>query len=217
MLLAFILLQYAAFLISLSVHEFCHALVSHWLGDSTARRLGRLTLNPLVHMDMIGTVVLPLIGLFSGWPVFGWAKPVPTNPYNLKYHKWGMSIVALAGPISNLLGATLSLIFLKVVMDILGLPANNFLVIFLKLLVMVNIVLGLFNMLPIPPLDGSRLLETLLDAPKYRHILVFLERQGTMILFMLIIADSFLPSPLIGRMFNAAVDAFFGLAGISGI
>ncbi len=209
-----LLISVLALLISLATHEFCHALVSYWLGDSTAKRLGRLTLNPLAHIDLIGTVLVPLLGMISGFPIIGWAKPVPTNPYNLRYHKWGMSLVALAGPISNVLGATVYLVLLKIALDVIGLPLQNLLVVFLAQLVMINVGLGIFNLLPVPPLDGSRLLEALLDAPKYRDILIFLERQGPTLLFVLIIADSFLPSPILGRLFTAAINGFFGLAGI---
>ncbi len=209
-----LLITVAALLISLAAHEFCHALVSYWLGDSTAKRLGRLTLNPLAHIDPVGTILVPLLGMISGFPVIGWAKPVPTNPYNLRYHKWGMSLVALAGPVSNVLGAVIYLVLLKTALDVVGLPVQNLLVIFLAQLVTINVVLGIFNLLPLPPLDGSRLLEALLDSPKYRDTLIFLERQGPMLLFMLIIADSFLPSSVLGRFFNAAIGAFFGLAGL---
>lgn len=214
MVLVTLLISVLALLISLATHEFCHALVSFWLGDSTAKRLGRLTLNPLAHIDPIGTVLVPLLGMLSGFPVIGWAKPVPTNPYNLKYHVWGMSIVALAGPASNVLAAVIYLVMLKTVLVLFALPLSNLLVIFLAQLVSVNVVLCLFNLLPVPPLDGSRLMEALLDAPKYRHILLFLEKQGPMILFMLIVVDSFLPFSLIGRVFDAAIGSFFGLAGL---
>jgi len=214
MTLVTLLISILALLISLGTHEFCHALVSFWLGDSTAKRLGRLTLNPLAHIDPIGTVLVPLIGMLSGFPIIGWAKPVPTNPYNLRYHKWGMTIVALAGPVSNLLGAAVYLVMLKTVLAVFDLPLHNLLVLFLAQLVMVNLVLCLFNLLPVPPLDGSRLMEALLDAPKYRNLLFFLERQGPMLLFLLIMVDSFLPTPVIGSLFNAVIGSFFGLAGL---
>jgi Zn-dependent protease len=203
-----------ALLISLTTHEYCHALVSFWLGDTTAKRLGRLTLNPLAHIDLVGTVLVPLIGLLSGFPLIGWAKPVPFNPYNLKSRRWGMAIVGLAGPASNLLGAAVYLIMLKVSLSAIGLPMNNLLVIFLAQLVTVNVVLGIFNLLPMPPLDGSRLMEVFFDSPKYRNTLLFLETRGPMLIFMLILLDSFAPVSVIGSIFNAAVSGFFSLAGL---
>jgi len=209
-----LLISVLALLISLATHEFCHALVSFWLGDSTAKRLGRLTLNPLAHIDPVGTVLVPLLGMLSGFPIIGWAKPVPTNPYNLKYHKWGMTMVALAGPASNILAALVYLGMLKTALVALNLPFENLLVLFLAQLVTVNVVLGIFNLLPVPPLDGSRLLQALLDSPKYRQTLLFLETRGPMIIFLLIILDSFSPASVIGRVFNASIGFFFGLAGL---
>lgn len=203
-----------ALLISLTTHEFCHALVSFWLGDSTAKRLGRLTLNPLAHIDLVGTVLVPLIGLMTGFPIIGWAKPVPLNPYNLKSRRWGMAIVGLAGPASNLLLAAVFLVMLKICLAAIGLPLNNLLVILLVQLVTVNIVLGIFNLLPVPPLDGSRLMEVFLDSPKYRNTLMFLETRGPIVIFLLILLDSMAPVSVIGTIFNAAVSGFFSLAGL---
>jgi Zn-dependent protease len=209
-----IIIAAIALLISLTTHEFCHALVSYWLGDSTAKRMGRLTLNPLAHIDLVGTVLVPLIGLMTGFPIIGWAKPVPFNPYNLKYRRWGMAMVGLAGPASNLLCAIVFLVMLKISLTAIGLPVNNLLVIFLAQLVTVNIVLGIFNLLPVPPLDGSRLMEVFLDSPKYRNTLIFLETRGPMVIFLLILLDSLSPVSVIGSIFNAAVSGFFSLAGL---
>ena len=214
MTLITILVSVLALLVSLSTHEYCHALVSYLLGDRTAQRLGRLTLNPLAHIDPIGTVLVPLIGLISGFPVIGWAKPVPFNPYNLRYHKWGATLVGLAGPASNFLFALIYLALLKVAFGLIGLPSGNLLVVFLASLVSVNVVLGLFNLLPVPPLDGSKVIEALLDAPKHRQLLLFLETRGPMIIFAILILDSFLPSSVIGHVFNGAFNFVFGLAGL---
>lgn len=211
------LLGLVAMLISLTVHEFSHALVGLMLGDETARRAGRLTLNPMSHIDPIGTVLIPLVGALSGLPVIGWAKPVPFNPYNLKYPKWGPTMVALAGPVSNFLGAAVYLLMLKFVVSTLGLPITNLLPLFLTLLAVVNIVLGVFNFIPVPPLDGSNVLKALLDHPKHRNTVFFLETKGPMILFAIIILDFMSPSSFLGRIFNAAIEFFFTVFGLNGV
>lgn len=201
-------------LISLSTHEFSHALAGYVLGDETAKRMGRLTLNPLSHIDPVGTILIPLLGAFSGLPLFGWAKPVPFNPYNLRYRKWGAAIVAMAGPVSNFVLAFVYLFLLKFVLEGLKLPANNLLPLFLAMLVVVNIVLGVFNFIPIPPLDGSQLLGVLLDSPQHRNIRLFLETRGPMILFLLIMLDYFSPSPVLGKLFSFVINGVFSVAGL---
>ncbi|MFA6604305.1 MAG: site-2 protease family protein [Patescibacteria group bacterium] len=208
------LLSIAAFLIALSVHEFCHALAGYLMGDGTAKRLGRLTLNPLAHLDPIGTVLVPLIGLLSGFPVIGWAKPVPFNPYNLRFHRWGATLVAMAGPASNFVSGLIFLFLLKFVLVVLALPLSNLLVMLLTQLVIVNAVLGVFNLIPVPPLDGAALMEALLAAPKYHNILRFLETRGPTILFILIILDWLSPVSIIGSVFTAIIRGYFSLAGL---
>lgn len=203
-----------ALLISLSVHEYCHALAGFVLGDETAKRMGRLTLNPIAHIDPIGTILVPLLGMISGLPVFGWAKPVPFNPYNLKYPKWGPIIVALAGPISNFFSAFLYVLLLKLCLGPLNLPPNNLLVTFLVILIIVNIVLGLFNFIPVPPLDGSRILTSLLDSPRHRNTLMFLETKGPMILLIIVILDAYLPFSPLNSTFNFVINGVFSLAGL---
>ena len=201
-----------ALLVALSFHEFSHALSAYLLGDKTAQKMGRLTLNPLKHLDWFGTVILPLMGLFSGFPVFGWAKPVPYNPYNLRIKKWGPAIVAVAGPLSNILGAFVNMFILRLALT--QLPPNNLLVIFLFQLVTINIVLFVFNLIPIPPLDGAALLETFLSAPRWRNLLNILESKGPMILILLIVLDSMSPVPLLGSLFNFAINKAFALGGL---
>ena len=206
-----------ALLITLTTHEYCHALVAYMMGDESAKRAGRLTLNPLVHIDPIGTIVVPLLGMMSGLPLIGWAKPVPYNPYNLRNFKWGPTIVALAGPVSNFVFALLYLGLLKICIEVFGLsvvPSPNLLVLFLTLLVVVNVVLGCFNFIPVPPLDGSKLINAIFDAPKYRDMRVFLETRGPMILFIIVMLDFASPYSFLGIMFNAAIRFFFSLAGL---
>ncbi len=172
-----------AFLIALSVHEFSHAWSATLQGDATARRLGRLTLNPVAHIDLIGLLAVFFIG-------FGWGKPVPFNPYNLKWPKWGPVLVAFAGPLSNLVFASVSLLLLEVVGPRLGL--DNLLTIFLLVSAQLNVALLAFNLIPLPPLDGSKALLALLEHPKYAVTREFIETRGPALLLLLVVADSFM-------------------------
>lgn len=215
--LLFSVIAILALLVSLSTHEYSHALVAYLLGDETAKRLGRLTLNPMAHIDPIGTILVPLMGALSGFPLIGWAKPVPFNPYNLRYRKWGPTMVALAGPISNIVMAFVYLFMLKGALVLLHLPFENLLVMFLFVLVLVNVVLAIFNFLPVPPLDGSKLLAALLDKPQHRHILVFMEKRGPMILLILIMLDFMSPGSVLGSIFSAALSTVFSIAGMQSL
>ncbi len=170
-----------AFLAALSLHEFSHALVGAWLGDLTAKRLGRLTLNPASHIDPMGFIAVLLIG-------FGWGKPVPYNPYNLKWPRWGPVAIAAAGPVSNVLFAIVSVIALSIAGPLLG--GGNLLVIFLAVCAELNIALAVFNLIPLPPLDGSKALLAILAAPKYANVRRWIEMRGPMILILLIAMDA---------------------------
>jgi Zn-dependent protease len=144
--------------LSATFHEYMHAWMADRLGDHTARDLGRLTINPLAHLDWFGSVFLPLLLVMSGTPfVFGYAKPVPFNPYNLRDAKWGPAKVAAAGPLANLL---LALGFGIVLRFMPGLDPR--LVIMFTYIVLINLVLMVFNLIPIPPLDGSKIITPLL-------------------------------------------------------
>lgn len=169
----------AAIFISLTVHEFSHALMGKLRGDSTAEREGRLTLNPLAHIDPVGLIPLLLFG-------FGWAKPVPFNPYNLKHPKWDSVAVALAGPGSNLLIALFSAMGLRFVMSVTELGGLNLLAVFLFLLILLNLFLLFFNIIPIHPLDGSKLFFALFDHPKYESLRNFVAFRGPQILMIAI-------------------------------
>jgi Zn-dependent protease len=184
-----------AILIALTIHEFSHALAAYSLGDRTAKDVGRLTLNPLAHIDWIGLLALIFIGI-------GWGKPVPFNPYNLRNQKWGPSIVAFAGPVSNLVMASLCFGILKFLKIFTALSAANLLVQFLFVLLLIDVVLMLFNLIPIPPLDGSKFLFAILAAPKYSNARHFLETKGTLILLLIILADSFLGIHILSSFFS---------------
>jgi len=192
----------AAILVAFTTHEFSHALAATALGDPTPKRMGRLTLNPLAHIDFLGFMMLLLIG-------FGWGKPVPFNPYNLKTKKWGGTLVALAGPFANLLNIVLWSIILKVIIVYQLLPPANLTVQFLLLLINLNIVLLIFNLIPIPPLDGSHFLFDILRAPKYEPVKSFLATRGTFLLLGLIILDDLAGLGLFSRLFGGATNLVY--------
>ncbi|MGH9384329.1 MAG: site-2 protease family protein [Vicinamibacterales bacterium] len=147
-----ILIGMAVLIASLSFHEAAHAWAADRLGDPTARLLGRLSLNPAVHVDPIGTLLFPLIAISTGLPLIGWAKPVPVNSRRLRSPKRDFALIAAAGPISNLVLAVLAAILLSVV-PTEGLIRNT-----LGFFVLLNVLLAVFNMVPVPPLDGGNVL-----------------------------------------------------------
>ena len=209
-----ITLGIVAFLVALTVHEYCHALVAYLMGDETARRAGRLTLNPMAHADMVGTILIPFVGAVSGLPMIGWAKPVPYNPYNLVNQKWGSVVVALAGPIANFILALVALIVVKLSLAVIGLPVYNLLVVFMVILATTNIFLGLFNFIPVHPLDGAKLLNAILDHPRYRRLLFFLETRGPVILLVIVLLDYVSPVPILGTIFGLGLYAAFSIFGL---
>ena len=167
---AWLVINLVVLLFSLSVHESAHAWAADRLGDPTARDLGRITLNPIVHMDLIGTVLFPLLGLLGGGVVFGWAKPVPVNPNNLRRANQDHALVAAAGPASNVLAAVGFLLVSKLLGMLFPaqIAAQHSVFFPLYLLVrvglMLNVILAVFNLFPIPPLDGSWILSRLLPG-----------------------------------------------------
>jgi Zn-dependent protease len=186
----------AILLFSLSFHEAAHALTADRLGDPTARRLGRITLNPLAHIDWIGTVLFPLLAIYSGFPLIGWAKPVPVSMLNLRAPRRDFAIVAAAGPLSNLLLATISAVLLIALSTAGGglVPGPMILGEFLVKAVRMNLMLAVFNLIPVPPLDGGNVLAGLVSEPIARAI-DQLRPYGFLILY--------------GLMFTGALGAIF--------
>ncbi|MGD9040169.1 MAG: site-2 protease family protein [Desulfobacteraceae bacterium] len=173
-------------LFSIVVHEVAHGWMAYRLGDRTAKHMGRLTLNPIPHIDPLGTVILPVILIYLGGPVFGWAKPVPFNPQNFKPHvniRKGSMWVALAGPGSNLILAFIASFVLVFLRNSIPLPDAAYM--FFGALVVINIFLALLNLIPIPPLDGSKILWGFLP-PKYDPYFMMLERYGFFIIVILL-------------------------------
>ncbi len=174
----------AAILVSLTIHEFAHAWVANIKGDKTAEMAGRLTLNPLAHIDWMGMLLLVTLG-------FGWAKPVPFNPYNLKDPRKDALWIALAGPISNLFMATLAATVLRGLL-VAGVFAEvDMLFAFLLLLIIINLFLMFFNLIPIYPLDGSKILDAILIKPQHQKIKMQIMMYGPRVLFALVILSIF--------------------------
>lgn len=178
------------FLFAAIIHEVAHGAMAYRLGDPTARDAGRLTLNPVRHIDPVGSILLPLILYILHSPIlFGWAKPVPFNPMFLKKPKRDGGLIALSGPVSNF---TVALIFYAIMagMNATGMVIPN-LPTFLSIIVYVNVWLGIINLVPLPPLDGSKVLFMLLPKKWYK-VELFLEKNGPMLLMLLILALLFL-------------------------
>jgi Zn-dependent protease len=179
--------------IALSIHEAMHGYVAHWLGDDTAHLEGRLTLNPLVHIDVFTTVLLPLILILMHVPPIFAAKPVPFNPSKLKYDEFGAALVGIAGPLTNIVLAGIAALIFRG----FGQELSSFLYNALIIFTAVNVGFFVFNMIPIPPLDGSRLLYAFAPEP-LREIMQQIESLGFMaILFLFVIIIQFGAGPLV--------------------
>ena len=198
-----IIFQVTILIFSVIVHEISHGYAALALGDRTAKYAGRLTLNPLPHIDLFGSIILPMISFAMGGFIFGWAKPVPYNPYNLRNQKWGSAIVGAAGPLSNLLIAFLFGMFIRVAPYFFSESAQFLtnLISIASFIVFLNVLLAIFNLLPIPPLDGSKVLFAMLPY-QFRYIQEFLEQYGFVILIFFIFFLFRLLHPFIQVIFS---------------
>ncbi|MBI4446735.1 MAG: site-2 protease family protein [Acidobacteria bacterium] len=193
---AVLLINLVVLLLSLSIHESAHAWAADLCGDYTARLMGRVSLNPLVHIDPIGTVLFPLVSAVTGVPLFGWAKPVPVNTTKLKNPKRDHLLIAAAGPGSNILAAVVFLIGLKIILSFFAIQVlTNHAVVYPLYLICsgglaINLVLAVFNLIPIPPLDGSWILSGLL--PDQVSGLMDFIRPYSFLLLMLLLWSGFL-------------------------
>lgn len=196
---------------AITVHEVAHGRVAKYYGDNTAWMLGRLTLNPLKHIDPVGTILVPgLMLAFTGF-VFGWAKPVPVNVRNLRNPKHDMAIVALAGPVANLLMALGWALFARLAMLINTVEITIPMIYVSMAGIMINLVLGLLNLLPIPPLDGSRILSWALPG-RWNHYYNQFEQYGFYLLVFLLMSNSL--GAILGYPLSIAQNLFFSLAGL---
>jgi len=208
------LLLIILFLFSVVIHEVSHGAVAYKLGDPTAKYAGRLTLNPLKHLEVFGSVILPLLCIImskisGGGFIFGWAKPVPYNPYNLKNQKWGPAMVAAAGPGANVIIALIfgaSLRFLPLTSSVY---IYNLAYIF-SVIVWINILLAVFNLVPIPPLDGSKILFAVFPY-RYENIRMNLERYGFFILIFFIFFLFQYLLPIVFWLFKLIVGKAMGI------
>lgn len=180
-----LIIQIAILLMAVVIHEVSHGAMANYLGDPTAKYAGRLSLNPIKHLDFWGSFLIPLFLLIIRSPVlFGWAKPVPYNPYNLRNQKWGPALVAGAGPGSNLIIALIFGLTLRFAPLAGSVYTQNLAQIFIYIVIL-NLLLAVFNLIPIPPLDGSKILFTALPY-KYQHIVASMERYGLILLLFFI-------------------------------
>jgi len=193
--IAQIFIAFVVLLFSLTVHEMAHAWTADRLGDPTARLLGRVSLNPMVHADLIGTIVFPLMAMLSGVPLIGWAKPVPVNPRQLRHPRRDYVCVAAAGPASNLLMAVAAAAVLRVLPVspvTLGEPnVSAPLAALLGQALRLNVLLAVFNMIPIPPLDGGNVLSGVLPARVAFRFNAILRPYGFLILYALMLTRGF--------------------------
>ncbi|MFZ5559648.1 MAG: site-2 protease family protein [Patescibacteria group bacterium] len=195
---------------SIVIHEVSHGVIANWLGDPTAKYAGRLTLNPLKHLDLLGSIILPLIliimaNLTGGGFIFGWAKPVPYNPYNLKNKKWGPAMVGIIGPVSNIILALAFGLSVRLLPTASSVYFTNLADVF-KAIVWINLLLAVFNLVPIPPLDGSKILFALLPS-KYQRLSFEFERYGLiLVLFFIFFLFRFI-IPIIFWLFKIIVGS----------
>jgi Zn-dependent protease len=197
-----IIFQIIVLVFSAIIHEYMHGWMADRLGDPTAKNAGRLTLNPIPHIDLFGSILLPVILIVTGASfVFGWAKPVPYNPHNLKDQKYGPAKVAIAGPLGNLITA----IFFGMILRFWPIASLQ-LVLLLQIIVFINLLLMIFNLVPIPPLDGSKVIMPFLPY-QWQVKYAGLERYGMFLVVLFIIFGYSLIIPIIYFLFNLIVGA----------
>lgn len=200
--IGYLVIVLVVILFSMTLHEAMHGFMAYWLGDDTAKLQGRLTLNPLKHIDPFLTILLPILLAIAGAPIFGGAKPVPFNPARVKYDEWGAALVAAVGPLTNFLIAFIGF----GLWALAGQPTEGFVGTFLVALVVVNLGFFIFNMIPFPPLDGSRVLYAL--APEFvRRGMELIEQFGLVFIFLLVL----LGGSVLGTFMLAALSFFLEL------
>ena|SRR3990167_385736 len=197
-----LIIIFICILISMGFHEAMHAFVAHWLGDSTAKEEGRLSLNPLKHIDLYTTVLFPLLLILLHIPPFFVAKPVPFNAARVKYDEFGVAIIGVAGPFTNLFLASV----ISLVIRVFGVGFSAEILNILSIFIIINLGMFVFNMIPFPPLDGSRLLYAFAPEPLQR-LMYRIESAG----FLFIIAFIFLLFPLIIPAVSSAIDTLYRL------
>jgi len=194
-------------LIAITFHESAHAYVAMVLGDPTAKLRGRVSLNPMKHLDPFGTIMI-IMTFLSGFGI-GWGKPVPVNPYNFKDYKKGEALTALAGPMSNFILALIASFFLRYLGDVWPIWAVKFISVF----IMLNLGLMCFNLIPVPPLDGSKILFLFIPN-KYYYLRPKLEKNGPIILLIAIIAGQFLGLPILMWVISPMIKTALFLLGL---
>ena len=206
-----VLIAFVIVLVSMVFHELAHGLVAYWLGDDTAKSEGRLTLNPTKHLDPFLSILLPLMMFISGGPVFGGAKPVPVNSRNLKHGVWGMALVAIAGPLTNFVLALVGFLigyYTGAFMTGAGIWGE-----ILADVVTINLGFGVFNLIPIPPLDGSRILYAI--APDgVRNVMAQMERWGILVVMFLVVLAPGVISAIMGGAINGILEVFYWIVGV---
>ncbi|MBQ9979478.1 MAG: site-2 protease family protein [Oscillospiraceae bacterium] len=197
-----IIISAVAAVIAITFHEFSHGLASYIMGDKTAKYSGRMSLNPLRHIDIVGIICLIVFH-------FGWAKPVPVNMAYFKKPRLGMAVCALAGPLSNMVLAFVSLVLSAVCMIFANTGIGYWLFIFFNRLAVINVCLGIFNIIPIPPLDGSKIVFSFLPDRIYAKLMRY-ERFGMIILVIVLITG--VASPALNTAYNAVLNGLWRVA-----
>ena len=196
---------------SVILHELAHGVVAYWLGDRTAKDSGRLTLNPIKHIDPYMSILVPVILYILNAPVFGGAKPVPVNSHNLKWREWGMALVALAGPFANFLLAFIFFLIGHFSGLLYGAGGETVTFMFTEI-VLINLGFMIFNLIPIPPLDGSRVLYAI-SPDFFRNILNSIERYGIIIVYVLILVFGQVFSSLMINGMQGILNFFYFIVG----